>query len=692
VLHLLLALVASCQPQAAAFELASPKAAATILVPPAEPECVRLAAADLASDVERITGHRPPVVDTLDACHRHCVVLATATCRESRRLLERFSPRIAEGMEAKWEAFRVRTVAASVGPVRHALLVAGSDERGTMFGTYAFCEQFLGVDPMHFWADRPPAKRARLAWDNAALDGAEPTFRYRGWFLNDEDLLTEWFPDGGARDIAYRYYHQVTSPQATRHVFEALLRLRCNLVIPASFIDIRNPAEERLVRDATRRGLFVSQHHIEPLGVSGYGFANYWRDKGEKVPFSFVRHRDKFEHTWRHYAERWAKYAPRVVWQLGLRGIADRPVWASDPAAPKSDQARGRLISNAMALQWRIVREVDPRPHPPATTTLWMEGADLHAKGHLRFPPGVAAIFADNSPGWKLQRDFYHVEREPGRPYGVYYHQQLWGSGPHLVQAVSPHRMHAIFSQAVERQTTHYVLFNVGNVREFLLGVDAGARLVRDFRGFHPDRYLATWCRERFGAAAPQAVQAYRRFFDSYVADARRNTRRLLDGEILSRGRRFLTVLHGRLKTRRKPMLDHPERVRALLERVRAQRQVVDTSGEDVAAIVARLDGAGRRLFETNFVAQHRVLLGLLAWLEHGLVAGLALHEQNVAKALTNLRLAERAFERIRSGQTLTSRGQKWEHWYRGDRKMDLASAETLTRQLSRLVAAKAAK
>ena len=120
----------------------------------------------------------------------------------------------------------------------------------------------------------------------------EPTFRYRGWFINDEDLLTEWFGDGGRRDIAYRYYHQVTSPKATRHVFEALLRLQCNLVIPASFVDIRNPAEERLVRmaldgvegvrrlsfDLPRRTLTVwhegTPHLIsEKLGPLGLGAA-----------------------------------------------------------------------------------------------------------------------------------------------------------------------------------------------------------------------------------------------------------------------------------------------------------------------------------------------------------------------------------------------------------------------------------
>jgi len=43
------------------FELSTPEMTATILVPAGEPECVRLAAADLAGGVERITGRRADV-------------------------------------------------------------------------------------------------------------------------------------------------------------------------------------------------------------------------------------------------------------------------------------------------------------------------------------------------------------------------------------------------------------------------------------------------------------------------------------------------------------------------------------------------------------------------------------------------------------------------------------------------------
>ena len=179
-------------------------------------------------------------------------MLTTTSRAESARLLARFSRYIATEIDGKWEAYRVASMEVEVRPIQRALVIAGSDERATMFGLYAFAEKYLGVDPLWFWADNPPRKRERLAWDDVKIAADEPTFPYRGWFINDEDLLTEWYNDGGRRNIDYPYYAQVTSPKASARVYEAMLRLQMNLVVPASFVDIRNPAEKRLVDDAAR--------------------------------------------------------------------------------------------------------------------------------------------------------------------------------------------------------------------------------------------------------------------------------------------------------------------------------------------------------------------------------------------------------------------------------------------------------
>ena len=662
------------------FELASTDALA-IVVPESEPECVRLAASDLANDLLAVLGRRPATVGSLEEASGPSVLITTLTRPASAALLGGIAPQVSNALRGKWEAYRVQLTHLTGKAHRPVLLIAGGDERGTMFGIYAFCEQYLGVDPMYFWADRPPKRRQRLSWERIEIGSDGPSFHYRGWFINDEDLLTEWFLDGGDRDIDYPYYERVTSPQAARRVFEAMLRLRMNLVIPASFVDIRNPDERRLIDEATRRGLLVSQHHIEPLGVSGFGYQNYWRDRGEKVPYSFIRHPERFEQIWRDYAQRWAKYGDRVVWQLGLRGIADQPIWAADPAAPKTAAERGKMISEAMALQRRIVQSVDRRANPPMTTTLWMEGAGLHQEGHLQFPADVTVIFSDNSPGWQMQRDFYEVKRQPEHHYGVYYHQAVWGWGPHLVQGLSPQKMHSIFRQAVERGSDYYLIMNVSNVREFCLGVDAASRMLWDFAAFDPDRYLTDWCRQRFGPAAAAAERCYRQLFASFVKDTQQGTRRLMDGEILHLGERVNKQLSSRLKTAAKPLVKKPANLRKRLALVEDQRAAAEAAGAQIDIVLAQLAGADKQFFESNFVAQQRILTGLLGWTASTLQAALAMSEDDRSAAVKHLRAALASAERVRQGQKLATRG-KWEHWYRGDRKMNLPRAFQGTREL----------
>jgi hypothetical protein len=457
-----------------------------------------------------------------------------------------------------------------------------------------------------------------------------------------------------------------------------MLRLQFNVVIPASFVDLRNPAEARLIEDATRRGLLVTMHHVEPVGVSAFGFDNFWKDRGQTVPFAITQHPDKFREIWREYAGRWAKFGPQVIWQLGLRGIADRPVWMADPGVPKSDEGRGKLISDAIASQWEIIRSVDPRPQPPATTTLWMEGAALHAAGHLKFPPGVAVIFSDNSPGWELQSDFHTVEREPGRPYGIYYHHQLWGSGPHLVQGVSPQKTHAIFKLAVERSSTHYAMLNVSNVREFVLGIDASARMLRDFSAFDPDKFLTAWCEARFGMQAKDAESAYRKHFASFVADPATGKRAMLDGECLHAGVRLAKSLATRMEQGGKS----DGKTAGLLKQLRAQRERVEQAGADAELIAAKLEGTSRALFESNFLAQHKIMLGLLRWVEHVAEASIALDANDHAAVSQHVLALQEPLALIDAGKALASRGE-FQDWYRGDRKMNLPQLSEWTAKLT---------
>lgn len=85
--------------------------------------------------------------------------------------------------------------------------------------------------------------------------------------------------------------------------------MQFNLIIPASFIDIRNSDGRVLVETAANRGLFLSMHHIEPMGVSAFTYFNYWKAKnGSKPLFSYFSNKEKVEEVWRVYADEWAKF------------------------------------------------------------------------------------------------------------------------------------------------------------------------------------------------------------------------------------------------------------------------------------------------------------------------------------------------------------------------------------------------
>lgn len=695
---------------AVAFDLVSATRTATVLVPAGEPECVRLAAEDLIRDTRKITGKSPTLVRLAADAGAPCVVLVSVDRPESAALLETLAPGFGDDLQGKWEAYRVATV-------RSRLLIVGSDERGTMFGLYDFLEQYLGVDPLYFWTSRPPQTRATLAWDDVTLVSGEPTFRFRGWFINDEDLLSEWQESGGTRHIDYPYYRQVVNREVMRAVAEALVRSRCNLIIPASFVDILNPPEEALLQECARRGVFLSQHHVEPLGVSAFAYFNYWKQRGRDLKYSWFSHPNEVREVWRAYAEKWAAY-PNVIWQLGLRGVADRPMWMADPDTPQSDADRGRLISEAMAEQVRILDEVWPRRPRYMSTTLWAEGSTLNAKGLLTIPKDTILVFADNSPGWKWQRDFYVTPRRPENAYGVYYHHNLIGSGPHLAQVTSPHKTFECLRIAVEQGAAAYAIFNVGNLREFVLGLDATAKMTWRMDGFDPDTWLTQWVRSRFSRRPSDIANAYRIYFNAWRIHGQQQVPFLMDGQMLGAGNNALGQIAAKLKANKigggtrpevirqvaqpaKPTTTsnsggdpfwsglsdmHPRSLerRELVQEVAAQRTALALALLHARAAAAELPEAEARFLEANLIYQAAIMVQTCAWLEQVALAHEALDLGHLTACVEALARAEASFGEI----PVLAEGycqRQWKNWYRGCKKLNVSATLKRTRDVLEL-------
>ncbi len=660
--------------RAEGFSFVTAERVAPIVVAAGEPEFVRLAAEDLASDALKITGRRPEIVVGGAAPAGACVLVGTKA-------------------GGPWESYRVRAEG-------ERLVVEGGDARGTMFGVYAFCEEYLKVDPLYVWSSREPAKRPELKWDAVSLESGAPTFKFRGWFINDEDLLTEWRESGNTRKIDYPYYGQVVHREVMDQVAEALVRSRFNLIIPASFIDILNPPEAALVEACVRRGVFVSQHHVEPMGVSAFSYFNYWRARGKELTYSYFSHPDEVREVWRAYAEKWAAY-PNVIWQLGLRGVADRPMWMADANVPQSDADRGRIISGAMAAQVKILDAVCPGKKRLMSTTLWAEGSVLNQKGLLTIPEDTIIVFADNSPGWKWQRDFYETPRNPKNAYGVYYHHGLIGSGPHLAQVVPPHKTCEMMKAAVGKGAGAYAIFNVSNIREFVLGIDATAKMTWRLEGYDPDAWLDGWVKNRFASRQAEIANAYRIYFNAYQIHDKQQVPFLMDGQMFGAGNKILAELAKKLKDKKigagaaaetiaygqasevsEKVTDafyeglsdmHPT---TLGRRESAKRAAAQRAGFELAALhagtaAAKLPAGEAALLRDNLLYPARFMERTSAWLEALLIAHEALDLGDLSACALSLGEAEAAFETLPSLAAGYCSGP-WKEWYRGCRKLNI--------------------
>jgi hypothetical protein len=96
------------------------------------------------------------------------------------------------GVKGKWESFVSSLVKDPISGSAQALVIAGSDPRGTIYGIYDVSEQ-IGVSPWYFWADIPTKQNKNIYVLSGTKVQGEPSIQYRGIFLNDEQPgLTNW--------------------------------------------------------------------------------------------------------------------------------------------------------------------------------------------------------------------------------------------------------------------------------------------------------------------------------------------------------------------------------------------------------------------------------------------------------------------------------------------------------------------
>jgi hypothetical protein len=451
----------------------------SIVVAPDESLPVQEAARDLAEDFEKVLGSKPRIATGMQGVAGEVVLIG-----EKAKLPQGVQP---AGVTEP-ESFSI-----SVTEAPKAVVLAGADMRGTIYAIYEFSQEYLGVDPMYYWTDHQPLRRTHVEIpDTLSKAFPPPVFKYRGFFLNDEDLLTGWAP-GEEKDKTG------ISLDAWNRIYETILRLKGNMVVPGTWIFPDDPQ----IKLAAKRGLIVTQHHAIPLGVN---VARWPRD----VPYNYSAHPEILERAWKDAVAAYP-HDQEILWAVGLRGLSDVSYASMDPSVRGNDQALGALISKAIQDQMSIVRATYPQAK--FVTDLWQEGATLVRKGYLKIPSEVTTIWADLGYGY-LQDGGQVASGQ-----GAYYHVAMMNTRSNqLTEMVPVERIVNEFGRYTAVGATQYLLLNTSDIRPVSMTTKATMDIA--WKGSLPggaeaaNKYYEQWATEEFGKqAAPAVAKVYEKYF-----------------------------------------------------------------------------------------------------------------------------------------------------------------------------------
>ncbi len=414
-----------------------------------------------------------------------------------------------EPLLGQWEAFQVTTVRQPWPGVDKVIVVAGSDRRGAVFGTYDLSSQ-MGISPWHYFADVSVDKRKNV-YLTSGKRIEKPSVRYRGIFINDEDpALSSW---------AQQQFGGVNS-QMYEHVFELLLRLKGNYIWPAMWapksFHLDDPKSAVI---ANEMGIIMGSSHHEPLTRA----QSEWHRLEEEYgggEWNYASNSDNLKRFWRDALKRMQKGANNISFEnlltVGMRGDGD---------APMSEGTAISLLEKIVHDQRQLIEEVTGKlaKETPQIWALYKEVQDYYDQG-MTVPDDVTLLFADDNWGQIRRLPTKNIDREGG--FGVYYHFDYVGV-PRNYKWLNTTQIEKVWQQmnlAYERRARQVWIVNVGDIKpmEFPLSFfmdlawDPEAMSVQDLKN-----YPVEWARKQFDHTQADEI-AYLISQYSYLASHRK--------------------------------------------------------------------------------------------------------------------------------------------------------------------------
>lgn len=407
--------ITSTELNPARFTLIEQGQSLPILSDEKEDTAVKMALKNLQSDFGRVTGETPRMVTKPEG--KRLIIVGTLTSPYISQLVKN-KQLDASLLKGKWETYVMTVVVNPLEGVDEALVIAGSDRRGAVYGIYELSEQ-LGVSPWYDWADVPVERQQNLSIARGTYTAGEPAVKYRGLFLNDEaPCLTGW--------VKHTYGTNYGDHRFYARVFELLLRLRANMLWPAMWSWSFYADDPLNSQTASDMGIIMGTSHHEPMARNHQEWARKRRQYGA---WDYVTNQAVVDGFFREGIER-AKHTEDLI-TIGMRGDGDAPMGGEegkDHEYVAQDQKNIRLLETIFKNQRRIIKDVTGKPasERPQVWAIYKEVQRYFDLG-LRAPDDVIMLLTDDNWG-NVTRLPNEVDRKHPGGWGLYYHVDYVGA------------------------------------------------------------------------------------------------------------------------------------------------------------------------------------------------------------------------------------------------------------------------
>lgn len=400
------------------------------------------AAKNLQEDIGRVTLTRPTLSTEVPPTGREIVLIGTLGKNSVIDQLVKEKKLDVSYVAGKWETYLLQVVEKPMPTVDRALVIVGSDKRGTIFGIYTLSAA-IGVSPWHWWADVPPRKQSRLFVLPGSHTDGEPAVKYRGIFINDEaPALTGW-----AREKFGGFNHRFYA-----NVFELILRLKGNFLWPAMWGSAFYDDDSLNAPLADEYGVVIGTSHHEPMMRAH----DEWRRYGKGGAWNYEKNDSALREFWREGIRRMRSYESIVT--LAMRGDGDEPM---------SEEANVTLLERIVRDQRQILAEVTGKDIAtiPQVWALYKEVQEYYDKG-MRVPDDVTLLLCDDNWG-NLRKLPSLTERPRAGGYGIYYHFDYVGA-PRNYKWLNTNQIARVWEQmhlAYEYGARQIWIVNVGDIK-----------------------------------------------------------------------------------------------------------------------------------------------------------------------------------------------------------------------------------